>query len=91
MTGAKKGADLKQDPRFDLHGPTFHPEEGKESDSCQEFVAVHVARRSALRHALREWHQRAGAVRQFDQRRDNFWDHSIKVGHEMLTEIADPA
>jgi hypothetical protein len=32
MTGAQKGADLKRDPRFALHGPTFHPEEGKESD-----------------------------------------------------------
>jgi hypothetical protein len=32
MTGARKGADLKRDPRFALHGPTFHPEEGKESD-----------------------------------------------------------
>jgi hypothetical protein len=30
MTGARKGADLKRDPRFALHGPTFHPEEGKE-------------------------------------------------------------
>jgi hypothetical protein len=32
MTGARKGADLKRDPRFALHGPTFHPEEGKESE-----------------------------------------------------------
>jgi hypothetical protein len=32
MTGARKGADLQRDPRFALHGPTFHPEEGKESD-----------------------------------------------------------
>lgn len=32
MTGARKGADLKRDPRFALHGPTSHPEEGKESD-----------------------------------------------------------
>jgi Pyridoxamine 5'-phosphate oxidase len=32
MTGARKGADLKRDPRFALHGPTFHPEEGKERD-----------------------------------------------------------
>jgi len=32
MTGARKGADLKRDPRFALHGPTFHPEEGKEND-----------------------------------------------------------
>jgi hypothetical protein len=31
MSGARKGADLKRDPRFALHGPTFHPEEGKES------------------------------------------------------------
>ena len=32
MSGARKGADLRRDPRFALHGPTFHPEEGKESD-----------------------------------------------------------
>ena len=32
MTGARKGADLKRDPRFALHGPAFHPEEGKESE-----------------------------------------------------------
>jgi hypothetical protein len=32
MTGARKGADLERDPRFALHGPTFHPEEGKEAD-----------------------------------------------------------
>ena len=32
MSGARKGADLKRDTRFALHGPTFHPEEGKESD-----------------------------------------------------------
>jgi len=32
MTGALKGADLKRDPRFALHGPTFHPEPGKEND-----------------------------------------------------------
>ena len=32
MAGARKGADLHRDPRFALHGPTFHPEEGKESE-----------------------------------------------------------
>ncbi len=32
MTGARKGADLRRDPRFALHGPAFHPEEGKERD-----------------------------------------------------------
>jgi hypothetical protein len=32
MTGARKGADLARDPRFALHGPTFHPEEGKEGE-----------------------------------------------------------
>ena len=32
MTGARKGADLERDPRFALHGPTFHPEEGEEGD-----------------------------------------------------------
>jgi hypothetical protein len=32
MPGARKGADLKRNSRFALHGPTFHPEEGKEAD-----------------------------------------------------------
>jgi hypothetical protein len=31
MPDARKGADLRRDPRFALHGPTFHPEEGNES------------------------------------------------------------
>jgi len=32
MTGARKGADLKRDHRFALHGPTFHPGEGTENE-----------------------------------------------------------
>jgi hypothetical protein len=32
MPGAHKGADLKRDPRFALHGPTFHPQEGREAE-----------------------------------------------------------
>ena len=32
MTDARKGADLARDPRFALHGPTFHPEEGREGE-----------------------------------------------------------
>jgi hypothetical protein len=32
MPGARKGADLRLDPRFALHGPTFHPVEGKEAE-----------------------------------------------------------
>lgn len=32
MAGARKGADLVRDPRFALHGPTFHPEQGKERE-----------------------------------------------------------
>ena len=32
MSNARKGADLRRDARFALHGPTFHPEEGKESE-----------------------------------------------------------
>ena len=32
MPGARKGADLRRDPRFALHGPTFHPVEGKENE-----------------------------------------------------------
>ncbi len=32
MPEARKGADLHRDARFALHGPTFHPEEGKEAE-----------------------------------------------------------
>jgi hypothetical protein len=32
MPAARKGADLRRDPRFALHGPTFHPVEGKEAE-----------------------------------------------------------
>jgi hypothetical protein len=32
MTGALKLADLLRDPRFALHSPTSHPEEGRESE-----------------------------------------------------------
>jgi hypothetical protein len=32
MPGARKSADLRRDPRFALHGPTFHPVEGKEAE-----------------------------------------------------------
>jgi Pyridoxamine 5'-phosphate oxidase len=32
MAGARKGADLRRDPRFALHGPTVHPQEGREAE-----------------------------------------------------------
>ena len=32
MAGSRKGADLARDPRFALHGPTFHPEAGNERE-----------------------------------------------------------
>ena len=32
MPDARKGADLWRDPRFALHGPTFHPVEGQEGE-----------------------------------------------------------
>lgn len=32
MPGARKGADLKRDPRFALHGPVIDPQEGKEGE-----------------------------------------------------------
>ena len=32
MSAARKGADIARDPRVALHGPTFHPVEGKESE-----------------------------------------------------------
>ncbi len=32
MPGARKGADLRRDSRFALHGPSFHPVEGNERE-----------------------------------------------------------
>jgi hypothetical protein len=32
MPDARKGADLRRDPRFALHGPTFHPDPGQEGE-----------------------------------------------------------
>jgi hypothetical protein len=32
MPGARKGADLRRDPRFALHGPVVHPQDGKEAE-----------------------------------------------------------
>jgi hypothetical protein len=32
MSGARKGADLRRDARFALHGPTVHPVEGREGE-----------------------------------------------------------
>jgi len=32
MPGARKGADLRRDPRFAIHGPTSHPGEGREAE-----------------------------------------------------------
>ena len=32
MPGARKCADLRRDPRFALHGPAVHSEEGKEAE-----------------------------------------------------------
>src|SRR5207247_9893587 len=45
MAGARKGTDLKRDPRFALHGPTFHPQAGKEAEWPGE---AKIARRGAL-------------------------------------------
>ena len=36
MTGARKGDDLRRDPRFALHSPTSHPGEGKDSEWAGE-------------------------------------------------------
>jgi hypothetical protein len=49
MTNARKGADLKRDPRFAIHGPTFHPEEGKESEWPGE---AKIAGRAVLEGAI---------------------------------------
>jgi hypothetical protein len=44
MSGARKGADLARDPRFALHGPTVHPEEGKEAEWPGEAKIAGIAR-----------------------------------------------
>jgi hypothetical protein len=46
MAGARKLADLDRDPRFALHGPTFHPEEGKEKEWPGEAKVAGRARRA---------------------------------------------
>jgi hypothetical protein len=47
MSDARKGADLERDPRFALHGPTFHPEEGKENEWLGEAKVAGRAIRSS--------------------------------------------
>ncbi|HTH06822.1 MAG TPA: pyridoxamine 5'-phosphate oxidase family protein [Ilumatobacteraceae bacterium] len=49
MTAARKGADLRRDPRFALHGPTFHPVEGKEAEWPGE---AKIAGRAVLQGAI---------------------------------------
>jgi hypothetical protein len=44
MPGARKGADLRRDPRFALHGPTSHPVEGREAEWPGEAKVVGRAR-----------------------------------------------
>lgn len=46
MAPARKLADLDRDPRFALHGPTFHPEEGKEREWPGEAKIAGRARRA---------------------------------------------
>ena len=46
MPGARKGADLVRDPRFALHGPTVHPEGGKEAEWPGEAKVAGRARAS---------------------------------------------
>lgn len=45
MPGARKGADLRRDPRFALHGPVFHPVTGEEAKWPGE---AKIAGRAAL-------------------------------------------
>jgi pyridoxamine 5'-phosphate oxidase-like protein len=53
MLGARKAADLRRDSRFALHGPVFHPEEGKEAQWPGE---AKIAGRAVLR-PIGEEHQ----------------------------------
>lgn len=43
MPNSRKGADLHRDPRFALHGPTVHPEEGREAEWPGEAKIAGVA------------------------------------------------
>lgn len=43
MPGARKGADLRRDARFAMHGPTSHPGEGRESEWPGEAKIAGVA------------------------------------------------
>jgi hypothetical protein len=53
MAHSRKGADLLRDPRFALHGPTFHPVEGKEGDWPGEAkIAGRVLHRAEEGHDL---------------------------------------
>ena len=45
MPAARKSTDLRRDPRFALHGPTFHPVEGRESEWPGEAKIAGRARR----------------------------------------------
>src|SRR5215831_19934759 len=47
MAGARKLADLQRDPHFALHGPTFHPEDGREGRSEE-----HTSELQSLRHLV---------------------------------------
>ncbi len=47
MTASRKGRDLARDPRFALHGPTFHPEAGEEIEWPGEAKIAGRARRLA--------------------------------------------
>lgn len=48
MLGARKQADLRRDPRFALHGPTFHPEVGHESEWVGEAKIAGTVRSGGL-------------------------------------------
>ncbi|MEZ5279202.1 MAG: pyridoxamine 5'-phosphate oxidase family protein [Acidimicrobiales bacterium] len=44
MPGSRKGADLRRDPRFALHGPPSHPEQGLENEWIGEAKVSGLAR-----------------------------------------------
>jgi hypothetical protein len=53
MPGARKGADLRRDPRFALHGPVVHPQDGKEAEWPGE---AKIAGRAVLAGPIDEEH-----------------------------------
>jgi hypothetical protein len=62
MAGSRKGADLARDPRFAIHSPTFHPDDGKESEWPGEAKVEGRARKTGSLPGTREDDQPDGTL-----------------------------